>query len=120
MRWASLGYRIRSRTRNKQQKLLNETSFNPLATLAKEGTEPPLQMAIESHVFAESASARDITGKTLALGDNQAQVASGATAQGPAPQSHQLRQNSPFSLCWKEGENSLAVILAIRASSWAF
>lgn len=27
---------------------------------------------------------------------------------------------SPFSLCWKEGENSLAVILAIRASSWAF
>lgn len=28
--------------------------------------------------------------------------------------------DSPFSLCWKEGENSLAVILAIRASSWAF
>lgn len=31
-----------------------------------------------------------------------------------------LRPGSPFSLCWKEGENSLAVILAIRASSWAF
>lgn len=30
------------------------------------------------------------------------------------------RPDSPFSLCWKEGENSLAVILAIRASSWAF
>lgn len=30
------------------------------------------------------------------------------------------RPGSPFSLCWKEGENSLAVILAIRASSWAF
>lgn len=31
-----------------------------------------------------------------------------------------LAPDSPFSLCWKEGENSLAVILAIRASSWAF
>lgn len=28
--------------------------------------------------------------------------------------------HSPFSRCWKEGENSLAVILAMRASSWAF
>lgn len=28
--------------------------------------------------------------------------------------------DSPFSRCWKEGENSLAVIRAIRASSWAF
>lgn len=28
--------------------------------------------------------------------------------------------HSPFSRCWKEGENSLAVILATRASSWAF
>ena len=28
--------------------------------------------------------------------------------------------DSPFSRCWKEGENSLAVIRAMRASSWAF
>ena len=35
----------------------------------------------------------------------------------PFPQRH---RDSPFSLCWKEGENSLAVILAMRASSWAF
>lgn len=33
---------------------------------------------------------------------------------------HRPAPDSPFSLCWKEGENSLAVILAIRASSWAF
>lgn len=32
----------------------------------------------------------------------------------------QARRDLPFSRCWKEGENSLAVILAIRASSWAF
>jgi hypothetical protein len=40
----------------------------------------------------------------------------------PRPRSEPLsaQQDSPFSLCWKEGENSLAVILAIRASSWAF
>ena len=30
------------------------------------------------------------------------------------------RADSPFSRCWKEGENSLAVIRAMRASSWAF
>lgn len=37
----------------------------------------------------------------------------------PAAPPH-ITLDSPFSLCWKEGENSLAVILAIRASSWAF
>lgn len=52
------------------------------------------------HLFA-----REVTGKALAQ---------------DGIRGHHSRQNSPFSLCWKEGENSLAVILAIRASSWAF
>lgn len=52
----------------------------------------------------------------MALGRSYWNVALEGTLL-PTPTS---RRDSPFSLCWKEGENSLAVILAIRASSWAF
>lgn len=49
-----------------------------------------------------------------------AEPAGARPGRTPSRATPTLRPGSPFSLCWKEGENSLAVILAIRASSWAF
>lgn len=43
-----------------------------------------------------------------------------AVGRSPAHGRPRGDAHSPFSRCWKEGENSLAVILAMRASSWAF
>lgn len=44
--WSSLGYRIRSCIRNREQKLSDETRFSSSVTLATEGPKPLLQMAI--------------------------------------------------------------------------
>lgn len=52
-----------------------------------------------------------------AVGQNRRMCLGHPPPRLPCPQRH---RDSPFSLCWKEGENSLAVILAMRASSWAF
>lgn len=47
-------------------------------------------------------------------------MSEGGVCRGPARRRPCWEAHSPFSRCWKEGENSLAVILAMRASSWAF